>query len=94
MERNKLPKYSHPSPSSSYMNHILTNPHDLFRNHATYQHHNPSNHSFVKKIWRKGKWTEEEEAYAEKIVMAFNAGILDIPPGTTLRSALSELLNW
>jgi hypothetical protein len=49
---------------------------------------------FVKKIWRKGKWTEEEEAYAENIVAAFNAGLLDIPPGTTLRSALSELLNW
>jgi hypothetical protein len=53
----------------------------------------PAN-AFIKKIWRKGKWTEEEEAYAEKIVLAFNAGILDVPPGITLRSALSELLNW
>jgi hypothetical protein len=48
----------------------------------------------IKKIWRKGKWTEEEEAYAEKIILGFNAGIIDVPPGTTLRSAMSELLNW
>jgi hypothetical protein len=50
--------------------------------------------TLVKKIWRKGKWTDEEEAYAEKIIGGFATGILDVPAGTTLRSALSELLNW
>ena len=43
---------------------------------------------------RKGKWTAEEEQYASKIISLFNRGILDIPSGTTLRSYLSEKLNW
>lgn len=90
MEKTKFPKHSHSS--MAFMNQLVNYP----------PHHNYSgaysqdnlSHSFVKKIWRKGKWTEEEENYAEKIVLAFNAGILDLPTGTTLRSALSELLNW
>lgn len=43
---------------------------------------------------RKGKWTVEEEKYANKIIYMFNKGILQIPLGTTLRSYLSEKLNW
>lgn len=43
---------------------------------------------------RKGKWTVEEESYANKIIYMFNKGILQIPLGTTLRSYLSEKLNW
>ncbi len=43
---------------------------------------------------RKGKWTLEEEKYANKIIYMFNKGILQIPLGTTLRSYLSEKLNW
>ena len=43
---------------------------------------------------RKGKWTAEEEAYASKIILLFNRGMLRIPSGTTLRSYLSEKLNW
>ena len=43
---------------------------------------------------RKGKWTTEEEAYASKIIQLFNRGMLHIPSGTTLRSYLSEKLNW
>ena len=43
---------------------------------------------------RKGKWTTEEENYANKIIELFNKGLLQIPIGTTLRSYLSEKLNW
>ena len=43
---------------------------------------------------RKGKWTTQEEIYANKIIHFFNQGMLDIPAGTTLRSYLSEKLNW
>lgn len=43
---------------------------------------------------RKGKWTIEEENYTNKIISLFNRGQLPIPAGTTLRSYLSERLNW
>jgi hypothetical protein len=43
---------------------------------------------------RKGKWTLEEEAYANKMIEFFNRGLLRIPPGTTLRAYLSEKLHW
>lgn len=43
---------------------------------------------------RKGKWTTEEETYASKIILLFNRGMLRIASGTTLRSYLSEKLNW
>ena len=43
---------------------------------------------------RKGKWTVEEENYADKIIENFNRGMLDIEPGTTLRSFLSDTLHW
>eukprot|EP01038_Epipyxis_sp_PR26KG_P008089 gene8089-10958_t len=42
---------------------------------------------------RKGKWTIEEENYANKIIYLFNHGLLAIGSGTTLRSYLSEKLN-
>jgi len=45
-------------------------------------------------LLRKGKWTPEEEAYANKIIALFNQGLLTILAGTTLRSYLSERLNW
>ena len=43
---------------------------------------------------RKGKWTNEEEAYANRIIHYFNHGALAINARTTLRSYLSEKLNW
>ena len=52
----------------------------------------PSNTSSIS--LRKGKWTVEEENYANKIIYMFNKGILQIPTGTTLRSYLSEKLHW
>lgn len=43
---------------------------------------------------RKGKWTLEEENYANKIIDLFNQGCLPIMAGTTLRSYLSDKLRW
>ena len=45
-------------------------------------------------ILRKGKWTTEEEDYANKIINLFNRGLLPIIAGTTLRSFLSDTLHW
>lgn len=42
---------------------------------------------------RRGKWTPEEEAYALAAIRDFNSGFLDAPPGTTLRTYLSEKLQ-
>lgn len=43
---------------------------------------------------RKGKWTVEEENYANLIISLFNQGRLPIAAGTTLRSYLSDKLRW
>ncbi len=42
---------------------------------------------------RRGKWTPEEEAYANRLIMEFKAGLLPLTDGTTLRTFLSKLLN-
>lgn len=42
---------------------------------------------------RRGKWTVEEEAYVARVIQDFNAGFLNAPAGTTLRSYLSEKLH-
>jgi len=47
-----------------------------------------------KKRYRKGKWTEEEEQFTKALIHAFNEGYLTIPVGTTLRTFLSDKLNW
>jgi hypothetical protein len=43
---------------------------------------------------RKGKWTIEEENYANKIITLFNQGMLPVVVGTTLRTYLSDKLRW
>mmetsp|Transcript_32482 Transcript_32482/g.30962 ORF Transcript_32482/g.30962 Transcript_32482/m.30962 type:complete len:459 (-) Transcript_32482:267-1643(-) len=43
--------------------------------------------------FRKGKWTTEEEDYANKIISLFNRGLLPIGAGITLRSYLSDKLH-
>lgn len=43
---------------------------------------------------RKGKWTIEEENYANKIISLFNQGMLPVVVGTTLRTYLSDKLRW
>lgn len=40
-----------------------------------------------------GRWTPEEEAYFEGMIVEFNAGLLPIAEGTTLRSFLAKMLN-
>lgn len=42
---------------------------------------------------RRGKWTSEEEAYANRLIQEFKAGLLPLTDGTTLRTFLSKLLN-
>eukprot|EP00598_Pedospumella_elongata_P011658 CAMPEP_0185011890 /NCGR_PEP_ID=MMETSP1098-20130426/98024_1 /TAXON_ID=89044 /ORGANISM="Spumella elongata, Strain CCAP 955/1" /LENGTH=694 /DNA_ID=CAMNT_0027540937 /DNA_START=216 /DNA_END=2300 /DNA_ORIENTATION=+ len=42
---------------------------------------------------RKGKWTVEEENYANKIISLFNQGMLPVVAGTTLRTYLSDKLR-
>jgi hypothetical protein len=42
---------------------------------------------------RRGKWTTEEEAYANRLIGEFKNGLLPLTDGTTLRNFLSKLLN-
>jgi hypothetical protein len=42
---------------------------------------------------RRGKWTPEEEAYANRLIFEFKLGLLPLTDGTTLRTFLSKLLN-
>jgi len=42
---------------------------------------------------RRGKWTTEEEAYANRLIQEFKGGLLPLTDGTTLRTFLSKLLN-
>lgn len=72
--------------------------HELFAGNDTGGEHRggrasskTTNHSSSN--YRKGKWTAEEENYTNKIISMFNRGRLQIPPGTTLRSYLSDKLN-
>jgi sortase (surface protein transpeptidase) len=41
----------------------------------------------------RGKWTEEEEAYAYFLIEEFRLGNLSIPHGTTLRGYLARKLD-
>jgi hypothetical protein len=42
---------------------------------------------------RRGKWTTEEEFYANRLIFEFKLGLLPLTDGTTLRTFLSKLLN-
>lgn len=42
---------------------------------------------------RRGKWTAEEEQYANRLIYEFKLGLLPLTDGTTLRTFLSKLLN-
>ena len=42
---------------------------------------------------RRGKWTPEEESYANRLIQEFKSGLLPLTDGTTLRTFLSKLLN-
>lgn len=43
---------------------------------------------------RSGKWSAEEERFANKLIVKFELGtLIDCPEGSTLRSYLSKKLN-
>jgi hypothetical protein len=42
---------------------------------------------------RRGKWTQEEQIYAERLIRNFEAGLLPLENGATLRAYLSKKLN-
>ncbi|CAM9788810.1 unnamed protein product, partial [Phaeothamnion confervicola] len=42
---------------------------------------------------RRGKWTSEEEGYANRLIQEFKCGLLPLQDGTTLRTFLSIMLN-
>jgi len=43
---------------------------------------------------RSGKWTTEEEAYAQALMREFKAGaLMDIPEGTSMRGFLAKRLK-
>jgi len=49
--------------------------------------------AYNKREIRRGKWTPEEEAYANRLIEEFKAGLLPIAEGTTLRTFLSKVLH-
>eukprot|EP00934_Nitzschia_sp_Nitz4_P005297 Nitzschia sp. Nitz4//scaffold209_size42451//33849//36188//NITZ4_007363-RA/size42451-snap-gene-0.49-mRNA-1//-1//CDS//3329541715//5287//frame0 len=53
----------------------------------------PANNKKKGPALRRGKWTPEEEAYANRLIQEFKAGLLPLTDGTTLRTFLSKLLN-
>ena len=42
---------------------------------------------------RKGKWTTEEEDFANRLIHYFQRGLLQLPEGTTLRAHVAEKLG-
>jgi|MDSY01.1.fsa_nt_gb hypothetical protein len=42
---------------------------------------------------RRGKWTAEEQAYADRLIRNFENGLLPLENGATLRAYLSKKLN-
>ena len=68
---------------------------NYYHNSNSAQNSGLNNLASLSKIsWRKGKWIDEEGVYTKKLIEAFNAGLLKIPSGTTLRSFLAEQLSW
>ncbi|KAH8056437.1 hypothetical protein JL721_10037 [Aureococcus anophagefferens] len=53
----------------------------------------PSAEAAARERLRRGKWTVEEEAYANRLIHEFKLGLLPLTDGTTLRTFLSKLLN-
>jgi hypothetical protein len=62
--------------------------------HSTREHKVPLKIEEAEFEYRKGKWTVEEENYANKLISLFNQGLLPVVEGTTLRTYLSDKLKW
>jgi hypothetical protein len=58
-----------------------------------YQSRNDDIYKTKKAGLRRGKWTTEEESYANRLIYEFKLGLLPLTDGTTLRTFLSKLLN-
>jgi hypothetical protein len=43
---------------------------------------------------RSGKWSEEEETYAKKLLVVFNGGYIKVSRSITCRNYLAEKLCW
>lgn len=88
----RLPEYPH------LVHHPINPPVDMMNQHIWGAPYPPCINPMIyvnnQKMYRKGKWTEEEEAFTKALINAFNDGYLTIPAGTTLRSFLSDKLNW
>ena len=62
------------------------------KSNSTLKSSSPTNSNKSGRL-RRGKWTVEEEAYVARVIQDFNSGYLNAPPGTTLRTYLSDKLN-
>lgn len=90
-ESQRLPTQTKRINDNSYSRHSTwVHPVLAFQSQIPPTYHN----QFQALSWRKGKWTEEEEFYAKKLIDAFNGGYLKVSSGTTLRSFLAERLYW
>lgn len=49
--------------------------------------------STFNRTYRTGRWTHEESAYVDRIIKAFDAGLLPIPHGIKLNNFLCDLLS-
>eukprot|EP00602_Paraphysomonas_sp_CaronLab_P012719 CAMPEP_0185038102 /NCGR_PEP_ID=MMETSP1103-20130426/33334_1 /TAXON_ID=36769 /ORGANISM="Paraphysomonas bandaiensis, Strain Caron Lab Isolate" /LENGTH=670 /DNA_ID=CAMNT_0027576379 /DNA_START=87 /DNA_END=2099 /DNA_ORIENTATION=- len=52
-----------------------------------------TDHISTKQTIRRGKWSPEEEAYANRLIEEFKSGLLPIADGVTLRTFLSKVLH-
>lgn len=84
--------------TTRHMNNIpqqmIPFPHPLVSNAPWHSLVPPHATLYPSRIYRKGKWEKEETAFTEALVTAFNDGHLTLPIGTTLRTFLSDKLNW
>eukprot|EP00804_Cyclotella_cryptica_P019299 CCRYP_006202-RB/>CCRYP_006202-RB protein AED:0.07 eAED:0.07 QI:240/1/1/1/1/1/4/100/794 len=83
---------------SSQPEHVVSsvNNNNNNNNHSHTNNNHTNNNPSKKKccqLLRRGKWTNEEEAYASKLINEFKSGLLPLTDGTTLRNFLSKLLN-
>ncbi|KAL7564853.1 hypothetical protein ACA910_001598 [Epithemia clementina (nom. ined.)] len=64
------------------------------RHHQPQHQQQPRQQPPQPRLLRRGKWTVEEQAYVARLIRDFQWGYLrDTPPGTTLRTYLSEQLG-
>ena len=89
---NPITSSSVPKPASQYEHNIISTSSDM-----SVTNNSSASVSTTKKKTshplRRGKWTAEEEAYANRLIQEFKSGLLPLTDGTTLRNYLAKLLN-